>query len=284
MALFAWDQEGLIDAWDAERGGRYWCLECGAPVKVRRGKYRFPHFYHLQISRRCHLYSKSEDHLLLQLQLQRHLPDGETAIERPFLEINRVADLAWEKKKIIFEIQCSSLLLPEAEARTREYKTAGYQVVWLLDDRIFNKRQLRPAEAFLRTHSAYFFSFRRHGSSLYYDQFEILINQRRLKKGGRLFINPRRVLPLSTPPSFDLPRQIFNRLSKCSYFFHGDLLYRAVCSPTHLFFAISLQNWRALEIHFAKMHQKPSKIKKFWHHYLRNPYLQLLDALLEKTH
>ena len=138
MALYASDGKDYVFAGDAVVGTSYRCLECHSPVKVRRGRHRLPHFYHLHQSRRCHLHSKSEDHLLLQLQLQKLLAPEKLEIEHPFLEIHRIADLIWEKEKLIFEIQCSSLEAEEAEQRIIDYRKVGFETIWLLDDRIFN--------------------------------------------------------------------------------------------------------------------------------------------------
>src|SRR5438128_1692203 len=129
MAHYAYDIDDLIYSADAEPGKVYWCLDCYGPVKRRRGKGYFPHFYHISPSPRCRLYSKTEDHLLAQLQLQKKFPQGILQIERPFLTINRVADICWEKEKIVFEIQCSLIKPLEAEERIRDYRALGYEVV-----------------------------------------------------------------------------------------------------------------------------------------------------------
>ena len=283
MAFFAIGEDDSVSAWDAEQGGAYWCLECLAPVKVRRGKNRFPHFYHLSSSPSCRLYSKSEDHLLLQLQLQKQLPEGNTRMEQPIPSINRVSDLLWEKEKIAFEIQCSAIGEAEAQARGREYKTAGYDVVWILDDRIFNKRQLRPSEEFLRCRLCYFASFRRSAFSLFYDQFEIFQDHRRIKKGGKVPVDFRNVHPL-LPHRWpaELPSQIEKRIPNCSRYFDGDLLHRALLSPCVPSLARSLQNWRYLEIQLRKENEKTGVWKRFFHRWVYDPYAALLSALLRR--
>src|SRR3989344_8234682 len=224
MALYAVDDTDLISAWDAEKKAVYRCLECFRPVKLRKGKNRLPHFFHLSLSPSCRLYSKSEDHLLLQLQLQKSFPHGEIQMEKPLLRINRVADLVWDKKKIAFEIQCSSLYKAEAASRIKEYKTAGYEIVWILDDRIFNKRQLRPAEEFLRNHLAFFASFRRFSPSHIYDQFEIFLEGKRIKKGKGFAIDLSKAHPLmpNSWPS-ELPSQIVKRIPNSLWYFEKDL-------------------------------------------------------------
>src|SRR3989338_3811318 len=196
MALYAIEEDDLISAWDAEKGAVYGCLECFGPVKVRKGGGRAPHFYHLNTSPSCRLYSKGEDHLILQLEIQKKFPAGEIEIEKPLIAINRVADLVWERKKIVFEIQCSRLYEAEAEARIKEYKNGGYDIVWILDDRIFNKRTLRPSEKLLRTRPCYFASLKRSSTSYFYDQFEIFHKGKRVKKGKQLLIDFNRIHPL----------------------------------------------------------------------------------------
>ncbi len=150
MALYALDGDKFLYALDAKPRELYQCVECLCPVKLKQGRQRNPHFYHIKKSPRCRLYGKSETHLLLQLQLQKLLSCEETEMERPFPSIRRIADVFWEKEKIVFEIQCSSISLEEVSARVLDYGKLGYTVVWLMDDRIFNQRFIRPAEAFLR--------------------------------------------------------------------------------------------------------------------------------------
>lgn len=184
MAIYAVDEENLIHAADAEAKKIYWCLNCFGPVKQRKGK--IPHFYHLREAPSCRLYSKSEDHLVAQLELERLFPGKAVQIEKPFIQIDRVADLCWEKEKIVFEIQCSQIAEAEVEARIRDYQTAGYDVVWLLDDRRFNRRVCRPAEEFLRRRSAYFLSIE---SLEVYDQFEVFVDGKRVRKSRPLAVD-----------------------------------------------------------------------------------------------
>src|SRR3990167_3730899 len=229
MALYATDGTDYVFAGDAIPGAPYWCLECRAPVKMRRGRNRLPHFYHLRQSPGCHLYSKNEDHLLLQLQIQKFLAPEKIEIERPFFEIHRIADLVWEKESLVFEIQCSSLEQREAQQRVADYRRVGYETVWLLDDRIFNKRLVRPAEGFLRSFSCYFFSFDRTGPSRFYDQLEVVIDRKRLKKSHPLTISlayPRGVPPLEWPSN--LSTQVSKRIEQSTHYFPGDLLYRTL--------------------------------------------------------
>jgi competence protein CoiA len=284
MAFFALDEEESVSSWDADPRKIYRCIECAAPVKVRRGKTRIPHFYHLRNAPSCRLYSKSEDHLLLQLQIQKLLPKGKALMEQPIPSINRVSDLLWEEKKIAFEIQCSTLLEAEAEARMREYKSAGYDVVWILDDRVFNKRLLRPAEEFLRRRLCFFASFNRMALSLFYDQFEIFQRHQRVKKGTRITIDLQNVYTPSQPKwPPQLPLQIERRIENCSRFFARDLLHRALLSNKFPTFVVSLQNWRMLEARFQEEKKEKNRIKEFLRRWIFEPYLALLDEVLKRT-
>lgn len=281
MALYATNGEETIFAADADPRASYRCLECRSPVRVRRGLNRMPHFYHLQKSSRCHLYSKSEDHLLLQLQVQKLLVPDRVEIERPFFSIRRIADLIWEKEKIIFEIQCSKLDLPEAENRIIDYRKVGYAVVWLLDDRIFNRRLVRPAEEFLRRQSCYFFSFDRTGYSHFYDQLEIVIARKRCKRGYPLRVElskPRCKPTIEWPPG--LPSQIQERIDSSDRYFLGDLLHRAIRSAAHPPSALALSKWRILEMELQKANRPPRLLSVFFKRYIALPYLMGIDWLV----
>ncbi|MBU6445896.1 MAG: hypothetical protein KGQ49_00680 [Verrucomicrobia bacterium] len=267
MAFFAVEEDRLIGANEADPKKTYWCLECFGPVKCRKGRQYWAHFYHIREAPGCKLYSKSEDHWVAQLELQRLFPQGALHLEKPFLAIDRVADLCWEREKIIFEIQCSQIAEKEVEARVRDYKTAGYDVVWLLDDRRFNRKQLRPAESFLRTLSTYFLSVR---SMEVYDQFEVFFEGRRVRKGARLPVQLTRVFRAPQQPlSFDqYPKQIV-QLNLCRHFY-GDRLSRALRFPE------AMLREKALEEQW-KPRRKPNWLMIWLKKYVAEPYIRWLE-------
>lgn len=276
MAFFAVDDDHLIDAWEAIPGKVYWCLDCFGPVKKRKGRRRrerghFFHFYHLKPSAGCRLYSKSEDHLIAQLELRRLFPQGVLQIERPFIPIDRVADACWEKEKVVFEIQCTSLSEKEAEIRMRDYKSQGYDVIWLLDDKRYNKRVCRPAEAFLRTRSAYYISIRRMEI---YDQFEVFFEGKRVRKGRPLPIDLRRIYraPDTTFCEDRYPQQIV-KLQVCRHFY-GDRLSKA------LRFSTSMLQEKAIEDGWKI--RKPHPILKWLKKYVADPYVRWLEAQVRR--
>lgn len=277
MALFAKYENDVIDAWDAKAGAAYSCIECSALVRLRRGKNQFPHFYHLKKSPYCRLYSKSERHLLIQLHIQKLLPKGESQIEKPFPQIGRIADLVWEKPKIVFEIQCSLISQNEAEERIREYRSLGYEVVWILDDRIFNKRRLRPAEIFLRRGSSYFVSGK--GPFAFYDQLEIFQNLRRIRKGEQTPVDLSKKREFPAWPAIPAPKQITDRQSHSKYYFRNDLVEKTVRATPR--FAKTLKIWQEAEEKLQKTARSTSIIKKILENYVRDPYLSLLNHLLK---
>lgn len=196
MAFYAVDQDDMIHASDATPDKVYHCLDCFRPVKKRKGKWKFAHFYHLKSSPSCRLYSKSEDHLVAQMELQKMFPPGDIQLEKPFSQINRIADAFLEKEKIVFEIQCSPITEKEVEMRIRDYGTLGYKVIWLLDDKRYNKRMCRPAEIYLRERLTYYISIKQ---LKIYDQFEIFSEGKRIKKGQPFFIDLRFINSLPKP-------------------------------------------------------------------------------------
>ncbi len=251
MALFAKDNDETISAWDALPGKLYECLECQTPLRLRRSYLKFPHFYHLSTPFFCRLYSKSEKHLLIQYEIRKEIP--QVFIEKAFPTIQRIADVVWEEKKIIFEIQCSFITEEEAKSRVKEYGSLGYVVVWILDDQRFNRKAVSAAEVWMRTQSSYFID--KH--FVFYDQLETIQDQKRIQRGGKM---PIELSPLPIPAH--APKQLQNRIHN-KYYFKNDVLDLALQS----------------QITFLP---KPKvRIKEFFNRYFKRPYSSFLDYLLK---
>lgn len=122
---------------------------------------------------------KSLAHLQIQLHLKSLLPGS--VLEKPFPTTGRIADVYWEEKKLVFEVQCSPLSLQEAEQRCRDYLTEQVIPVWILYTQKFNGTYLSAAERFLRTGLCYF-----SDGARIYDQFEVVAEKRRLFHGPPL--------------------------------------------------------------------------------------------------
>ena len=284
MALYAFEDKVLVYAGNADERHTYRCSHCQKPVKARRGLHRVPHFYHLRASPSCRLYSKSEDHLVAQLYIRSLLPPGESVIEKPFFELLRVADVIWEPKKIVYEIQCSPLTPYEAEKRRDDYRRVGYQLVWILDDRYYNKRHVKPAEAQIRTSPCYYATLRSHPAPRFYDQFEVIAEETRIHRGHRLSVQLASPCPIPLHPleEEEVPKQILNR-SK-DLFFKGDLLYRALIAQNEPMVSFSIQNLRALEIAFqARTKQETSLWRRAILFFILEPYGHMMRYLLEKA-
>lgn len=171
MQLYAFNaSKRPIPVLQAERHINYICLECGGAVRRRGGLHRIDHFFHLDATRACRQNGKSMRHLQTQLVLQRLLPPGEASLEKAFPEIARIADIFWDKHRLVFEIQCSSISPQEIQARNRAYQSLGFQVVWILHDHLYNSYRLTSAEHFLRPHTHYFTNINEQGEGHFYDQ------------------------------------------------------------------------------------------------------------------
>ncbi|MCC6127741.1 MAG: hypothetical protein IT584_00865 [Chlamydiae bacterium] len=265
MALYALYFEDLISANDAPDQGNFYCLECRGPLRIRERRQR-RHFYHIKTSPNCRLYSKSEEHLVLQSYIQALFPLSEILLERPFLSIRRIADACWEKGKTVFEVQCSPISEQEVQNRVRDYESLGYSLVWLLSDQRFNQPTLQAAEKFLREGICYFDRYQKTKKPFFYDQFEILKNNKRLKKSAPLPIDLTRPQKNPKLPE-NIPQQISNRAQK-RLFFEGDLVYNALASRSNTSLIPALQNWAFFEREAQKEQNKflnqKHWLKIFW--------------------
>lgn len=277
MPFYALDQDLLVFAPDAQSGHLYRCPECFETVKKRDGFARFPHFYHIKAPKHCRLSSKSETHLLLQLHLQKQIGPTHVRLEQRFEKIQRIADVCWEKEKVIFEIQCSLISLQEVQSRIEDYQSLGYEVIWLFHDRLYNRFFLRAEEAFLRLHKICYFFHISKGTFFCYDQFEQLQAGRRLRKSRPLPVRLSSICQRQKQPfPFEVPRQI---TLETAHYFPGDrwdLAVQAIQSP---FLRNSLHYWKLLE---EETEQKTTSSlwKKTWLEKIYWPYLHFLHRLI----
>lgn len=211
MQIFALDFEGnAIEASKALRHTDYTCLECGAKLRARRSLFLVPHYYHYQSSPSCSQRKKTLTHLNLQLQLQNLL---NAQMEVPFPQIKRIADVV--HGNTVFEIQISPISKEEIEARTLDYRSLNFKVVWILYDKTFNQTFVTAAEQFLHDHPHYFTD----GAHIY-DQISLVRKRQRVY---RLFV---RRVDVSTPRT---PIPKFGR--KWEVGFENDVLCSNNFSP-----------------------------------------------------
>lgn len=224
MQLYAFDSfQKLIHALCADRGEDYFCPECKGVVHRRGGLHRQDHFYHLDLNRACRQSGKSAAHLQVQCFFLKTLPPDECCLERPFPAIGRIADVYWEKEKIVFEVQCSPISHEEVIARNRDYASIGICTVWILHDARYKKRNLSAAESILANSPHYFTNIDENGSGVVYDLFSIVHRGKRIHTSAPLQIDvklPQRVDTIEVPCIWKL---IQHRCRQWRMYFSGDL-------------------------------------------------------------
>ena len=285
MPLYAFDEFGEpIYASDAEERQSYTCCYCHTKVRVRKGLTRVPHYYHLNLPASCRLHGKSQDHLFAQLSLVKLLPPKETVIEKTFPTLLRVADVVWETRKIIFEIQCSNISEHEAQQRVIDYAKNGYQIVWILDDRLFNRRIVRPGEKWVRKRACYYATLRGRSFPFFYDQFEFFSEERRIRKGYALNIrlDKPQILPEISWDNDAIPNQVIRKTDHL--YFEGDLVHKAFLSVTSPSLEVAMQNIRSFELRLEQEHRKKTFLTRALERCILEPlgwlmhYLQCLNA------
>jgi competence protein CoiA len=107
-------------------------------------------------------------HQIVQRQVASMLPSAEVSLEHRFPSIGRIADVAWLNRRIIFEIQCSSIDPDELISRIHDYGTLGYALVWVLSDQLYNQPRLSQIEWLLQSHPHYYCN-----AHLVYDQWQM---------------------------------------------------------------------------------------------------------------
>lgn len=171
--------------------------------------------------------NKSRTHLALQRYLLDLLPRGKVEMEKKFPDIGRIADIVWEEKKLLFEIQCSPMSREEMLNRTKVYKRAGYQTVWILHERSYNKFRLSALEGAVKEIPHYFTNMSPGGEGIIYDQCSIVSHGTRIKSWKRLPID------LSSPRPISLEMlgqkkerlaQVEQRLNTWPIYFYQDLI------------------------------------------------------------
>lgn len=110
---------------------------CGAPGHVRRSKKGTQHFYHAADTG-CEYEQESREHLEIKYQIYRicRSEGWETCIEFPAPDRTWISDVyaVRDGRKIVFEIQISTISPDELEARDTRYRNEGIESYWLLDN------------------------------------------------------------------------------------------------------------------------------------------------------
>lgn len=281
MQLYALnDQKQLVSARAAIKKKDYYCFECFSVVRLRGGIHRQNHFYHLDSNRSCELSGKSMEHIQTQCFIQSLLPSGESILECKFNEISRIADLAWVKQRIVFEIQCSPISAEEVVKRNLDYGKVGYRVVWILHDLQFNRWRMSAAEMALAKVNHYFTNIDEEGNGMIYDQYDWIDGGLRKKKLDPLPVqlNMLKEFRFGHGIKEVVPQKIKDRLFSRKLYFSGDIVDSFYGTPTDL----REKYFEEVEKHenqFAKISQK----KTWSERYIVKPYSHLIHYLLENA-
>lgn len=285
MQWIALENSRPITASMAIKQKKYLCPECHLPVRLRGGPHRQVHFYHLREAKSCSQHKKTEEHLGLQLALASSIPIGEAKIERAFPEIKRIADVAWETQKIVFEIQCSVISLEEVEKRCSDYRLTGWELLWILSDRRFNRKHLSAAEYYLRQQTCYFSHWRRHALhtqanpifafTYIYDQYEIINRFQRIYKGPKIKIDPILIKThyAENAPAFSLPPSLQNRWDSWKLRVEGDILSKV--STEKPFW---IETLKAIENHIRRRESPLQRLP--WVVLIKKCYLHMINKIL----
>lgn len=228
MAFYALFLDEVVLASEAIPRQGYRCIECGSSMRLRGGGgRRQAHFFHEMRSPLCRIYGKSERHEQIQCALQRAYPSLELELEVPFPTVGRIADLYTAKEKRVFEIQCSWIRPEEVERRREDYRLLGLDLVWLLDDRLYNKKRYGKAEASMRRQGGYFFTFAQQRVHVY-DQIEGRVHERRISKKTPFWVNLGEKCAVAwCMESRPLPRLLCERTEHQASVFVGDVIEQA---------------------------------------------------------
>ncbi len=171
-----------IDAIDASQQIDYFCPECSGIVRIKKGEQRQAHFFHLSDGIPCRLRFKNSLHKAVQAWLIEKLQPEDCAEECFFPEITRIADVAYHKKQIVFEVQLSPISAKVALERTFDYYRIGWHVIWILHAHTFGRHEASPFEGALESIPHYFTDIGYKGGRLW-DEGSYVHNNRRVYFG-----------------------------------------------------------------------------------------------------
>ncbi len=104
----------------------------------------------------------------MQNHLLSHIP--EAILERRFPEIGRIADVAVPEWRVVFEVQCSPLSVKEAISRIADYRSIGWECIWILHVVQFNRARLSITERHLSPYIFYYTDIQATGEGSVYEE------------------------------------------------------------------------------------------------------------------
>lgn len=94
-------------------------------------------------------------------------------LELPFPSIERIADAAWDKEKVVFEIQCSPMTAEELRARNRDYASLGWKTIWIFHETRYNKRRITAAEGSVWKRAHYYTNIDQTGNGDFFTHLAV---------------------------------------------------------------------------------------------------------------
>ncbi|WP_049543523.1 competence protein CoiA [Streptococcus pseudopneumoniae] len=129
----------------------YTCPACGGQLRLRQGLSVRAHFAHKTL-KDCDFSSENEsqEHLENKEVLYHWLnKEAEVQLEYPLPDLKQIADV-FVNRNLALEVQCSPLPQKVLKERSEGYRSQGYQVLWLLGEKLwFKERLTRLQEGFL---------------------------------------------------------------------------------------------------------------------------------------
>ena len=265
MQLYAYKDSQLVFIDDAEKGVSYICQGCNEEVRVKGGRFLTRHFFHVKPRRRCTFRQRSMRHLAIQLAIKKLIPS--TILEHQFSNLHRIADVYWPQKKIVFEVQSTPITAMEIAKRERDYNSIGLEVIWILSDHLFNKFYVTPAEEILRTRSTYYTSIGFNKEGIFYDQFEVIYQKKRLFRLPPIEVQITRPRKMD-PHHLTLPHIARERENHSKIFFYGDIYDRCRQFPRFRKSLIKLEKrYRVTKYTIYREYYK-KELKDLWLYYL----------------
>lgn len=121
----------------------YTCPACGGGLRLRRGQSVRTHFAHESLGDCATSFeNESPEHLGNKEALYHWAKkDSQVAVEYALPEIQQIADVL-VNGRLALEVQCSSLPQKILHDRSQGYRSQGYQVLWLLGEKLWLKERL----------------------------------------------------------------------------------------------------------------------------------------------
>lgn len=121
----------------------YTCPVCGGRLRLRQGQSIRTHFAHERLRDCIAIFeNESPEHLGNKEALYHWAKkDNQVALEYSLPEIQRIADVL-VNEKLALEVQCSPLSQKLLGDRSQGYRSQGYQVIWLLGEKLWLKERL----------------------------------------------------------------------------------------------------------------------------------------------